>query len=210
MNAEEILFQDEELIAIHKRAGVLVHANKNSNDEDEIAMKEVRDYLGKYIYCIHRLDRPTSGILLFALNKKVQKEMSIQFLQEKVSKRYYARVASEIIDSFSIDLPIYREGQKAATPALTHFTPIEHQSINQQKFTLLDIEPKTGRHHQIRRHLKYAGFPIVGDYLYGDIETNNHYLHLLNKNRMLLQAYHIEFTHPKTNQTITIKQACEI
>ena len=207
MSDLEILYQDEHLIAINKPAGMLVHPGRDPEPDDQIAMKAIRNYLGQYVYIVHRLDRPTSGVLLFTLSKEVQSNVSIQFQTWKVKKKYYAVAVGKTPEEFEVDLPVKRNDESEPAPSLTRFKRInyfEPREGVEKGLSLLDVHPHTGRHHQIRRHLAWSDFPIMGDYLYGDIEENNLMGETTGIKRMMLASYSLELHHPVMDKLIMI------
>jgi tRNA pseudouridine65 synthase len=210
MSELNILYQDDHLIAIDKPAGMLVHPGRDPEPDEQIAMKALRNYLGQYVYIVHRLDRPTSGVLVFTLSKEVQSKLSIQFQKWQVHKKYYAVALGETPAEFEVDTPVKRDDDSKPAPSLTKFKKISYVPkgvLAERDFTLLDVEPYTGRFHQIRRHLSWEGFPIVGDYLYGDIDENNSISDQIAIRRMMLMSYSLELTHPVTCQKLLIKTA---
>ncbi|MCM8533048.1 MAG: pseudouridine synthase [Lentisphaeraceae bacterium] len=205
--ALDIIYEDEWLIAINKPVSMLVHPGRDPEPDDQIAMKALRNHLSQYVYILHRLDRPTSGVLLFAKDQETQSKVSIIFQERKIEKRYYALVRGETSQEFSVDLEINRAHDEVPRPSLTHFSKLKEVVIPslEQTFTLLNCHPITGRIHQIRRHLEHKGHAIMGDYLYGDIEENNAFVEETEIKRMMLMSYLLEFTHPYTDELIRIE-----
>lgn len=219
MNTLQILYQDDGLVAVDKPAGILVHQTKPPEPNDQIAMKILRDQLGQKIYTIHRLDRPTSGILLFALSKASLRSMHDLFENRQVIKKYRAVVHGETPFNWQADTPLQRSetdepfmvnlyGEPRA--ALTHFKQIETRPAGsfsnapELEVSIVEATPHTGRYHQIRQHLQLAGHPIVGDYLYGDMEHNTRVSEQIGHTRMMLRATELRFIHPETQEKITI------
>ena len=202
----DILYQDEWLIAVHKPAGHLVHPADDPQPDHLVTMKILRDHLGCYVYPIHRLDRPTCGVLLFGIDKKVTKRMHKAFELQEIQKVYHAVVAGIPTETqWSCSEPLQKAADTPMRSALTDFKVLESAEIEQESMSLIEARPKTGRFHQIRRHLLHAGFPIVGDYRYVDIERCD----LLSEKfgldqRMLLQAKTLTFTHPVTQEALTV------
>lgn len=205
---QNILYQDEWLIAIDKPPGMLVHPGKEPEPDEQIALKSIRNYLKQYVFVVHRLDRPTSGVLIFAKDKDTQSKLSILFQNREVDKKYLAVVAGEAPEKNSVDLPIKRDEESEAAPSLTHFTRLnltKEGALGDTSFSLLDVDPVTGRFHQIRRHLFWTGFPIMGDYLYGSIEDNDRMAEQTGVKRMMLMAKSLEFIHPQTGEEVKIE-----
>ena len=203
-----IIYEDDWLIAINKPAGMLVHPGRDPEPDEHIALKSVRNYLGHYAYVVHRLDRPTSGVLVFTKDQKTQSLLSIMFQTWKVKKKYFAVVLGGAPKSGEVDIPVSRDEESDAMPSLTNYDRrnfVPAGELSDTSFSLLDVKPHTGRHHQIRRHLVWTAFPIMGDYLYGDIETNDLNAEKTGVKRMMLMSYSLEFTHPQTGANVLIE-----
>lgn len=203
-----ILYQDDWLIAIDKPAGMLVHPGKEPEPDEHIALKSVRNYLDQYVFVVHRLDRPTSGVLIFARDKDTQSKLSILFQTWEVNKKYLAVVVGEAPESNSIDLPIQRDEESKPASSLTHYKRLKFTAageLGESAFSLLDVDPHTGRYHQIRRHLFWTGLPIMGDYLYGSIEENDRIAEETGVKRMMLMSKSLEFIHPQTGAAVKIE-----
>ena len=205
-----VLFQDEHLIAIDKPAGFYVHPpedgghriSRNSN-----CLFLLRKQTGKYLYPVHRLDRATSGVLLFAFTPEAAGHLSEQFRTREVRKKYYAVVRgwtdaqgiynSELTEDES-------QESKSATTLYNSIAKIEIQSpvgrYPTARYTLVEVEPLTGRMHQIRKHFASASHPLIGDTTYGDGKHNRFFKELLGKSTLFLKAYSLNFTHPSTLQ----------
>ena len=204
----KILFEDEWLIAIDKPAGMLVHPGRDPEPDEHIALKSVRNYLEQYAYVVHRLDRPTSGVLIFTKDQETQTKLSIMFQNWQVMKKYYAVVLGEAPDRDKVEIPIKRHEESDAMPSLTNYyrkNLVPSGIYGLSSFSLLDVKPHTGRYHQIRRHLSWTGFPIMGDYLYGDIETNDSNAAETGVKRMMLMSYSLDFVHPQTGENLLIR-----
>ncbi len=203
-----IIYEDEWLIAIDKPSGMLVHPTKNPEPDEQIALKALRNHLGQYLFVVHRLDRPTSGVLIFTKTPEVQSQLSILFQTWQVKKQYYAVVPFETPKEFSVDLPVKREETDEPMPSFTHFemiTSIPANKLATSPFTLPKVSPQTGRFHQIRRHLAWNNFPIMNDYLYGDIPFNTKLAEETKITRLMLLAKSIEFIHPVTQKRVFIE-----
>ena len=207
-----ILYQDEFLVAIDKPAGMIVHPGREPEQIEWVAMKRLRDQLGKRVFPSHRLDRPTSGVLLFALNKATAARAQQAFEQRKVVKTYHAIVSGNVPDRWVCETPLRTNPEDEPLPAKTSF---ERLSVSEAGFfgsdptlvlSLLKITPETGRFHQIRRHLLEAGHPVVGDFRYAGMDRSFKLGEVLSiGTRMLLQAKVLELDHPETGERLKIE-----
>jgi tRNA pseudouridine65 synthase len=208
MNTLEIIYQDDGLVAIDKPAGILVHQTHPPEPDDQIAMKILRDQLGQKIYPVHRLDRPTSGILLFALSKTGLRQAHDLFEKRQITKKYRAVVYGKTPTDWQSDTPLRRTEAEEPRAALTEFkriaTCLSGILPGLPEFSIVEAIPHTGRYHQIRQHLQLAGHTIVGDYLYGDMEQNARTSRQLGHTRMILRATELHFNHPETAKKISI------
>lgn len=216
----EVLYQDEELIAINKPAGMLVHRSWLDKHETVFAMQTLRDQIGQHVFPIHRLDRPTSGVLLFALNSEMAHLMCEVFEQHQMQKTYIAIVRGYLNGEGRVDYPLKVKLDKIADKhsqpkepqeAITDYKCLEqvempypagkHQTA---RYSLVELSPQTGRKHQLRRHLKHLFHPIIGDTKYGDLHQNRAFTEHTECSRLFLHAKQLSFTHPKNLQKIEI------
>ena len=218
----EILYQDRYLVIINKPSGLLVHRSPIDKRETVFALQLVRDQIGQFVYPIHRLDRPTSGVLIFALSSDIARMMSEQLKNHKIQKEYLAVVRgytkeSELID---YDLKVLldkkadrdRSDNKEPQKAQTYYErlstvelpyPVSRYPV--ARYSLLKLFPKTGRKHQLRRHMKHILHPIVGDTKYGRNEHNNLFREKFDAHHLLLHASKISFMHPVSSQPLVIE-----
>ncbi|MEO8617020.1 MAG: pseudouridine synthase [Luteolibacter sp.] len=211
MTRLHILYQDEVLVAIDKPAGMIVHPGRDAEGPEWIAMKRLRDQLGRRVFPVHRLDRPTSGVLLFALDKQTAALAQQAFELRKVVKTYHAIVCGSAPERWICETPLRCQHGDALLAAETSF---ERLSVTSGSFisadpalslSLLKVSPATGRFHQIRRHLLEAGFPIVGDFRYAGMERSHALGGMLGTGtRMLLQSKVLELRHPLTGTLLKI------
>lgn len=203
----EILYQDEWLVAVNKPAGHLVHPADQPQEDDLVTMKILRDQLGRLVYNVHRLDRPTTGVLLFGLDSSATKYLHRAFERHDMKKTYLAIVrGSPDNTQWQCHEPIQKEHGKPIREAHTSFQLLEKALIKETTISLIKATPHTGRFHQIRRHLLHTGTPIAGDYRYAGIEQSHEIGALLGSGtRMLLQAHSIAFDHPVTGDYLIIK-----
>lgn len=224
--ALEILYRDTDIIAINKPSGLLVHRSPIDKHETRFALQLVRDQIGQYVYPVHRLDKPTSGVLLFALNAEVAKVLSLLFRENRVKKEYLAVVRGYTDASAEINYPlkqmldtkvekekgIGKEAQEAQTSFVRLATvelpyPVSRYPV--ARYSLLRLFPHTGRKHQLRRHMKHIFHPIVGDTKHGRGEHNKLFREKFESHRLLLHAQHISFEHPVTKEKIEIEAALD-
>ncbi len=199
----DILYQDDLLIAVTKPNGLLVHPGREPEGKEWIAMKVLRDQIRRRVYAIHRLDRPTSGVLLFALEAPAADAMRAEFEHRRVHKTYVAVVCGQPPEAWENRTPLQKEEGAKTKECHTRFQRLSCDPLVDTSTVL--AEPLTGRHHQIRRHLAGDGFPILGDYLYGDAACNDHLAATTGLSRMLLHARSLSFTHPLTRRPVLIE-----
>ncbi|MFZ2852652.1 MAG: pseudouridine synthase [Rhodocyclaceae bacterium] len=226
----EIIHRDEQLIAIHKPAGLLVHRTVLDRNETRFAVQLLRDQIGQHVHPVHRLDRGTSGVLLFALDKEVGKQVSAQFEAQQVDKTYLAVVRGHPPAAGCIDHALTRQyddyefrstnagttNSRAGTgneaqAALTHYrrlaiTELPHRvdRYPTSRYALVELHPQTGRRHQLRRHLKHLAHPIIGDATYGKGRHNRLFQELFGCRRMLLACLEMRLTHPVSGLPLTL------
>lgn len=207
----EILYQDEYLVAINKPHGLLVHRSPIAADASEFAIQLLRDQLGQKVFPVHRLDRKTSGILLFALDENINVVMQRSFMNKVIEKKYLALVRGFTLQEGMIDYALTTDDGKVQD-AITHYKTIKQFEISvphgkhlTSRYSLVEINPETGRMHQIRKHLAHIFNPIIGDRPHGCNKQNKLFLETWNMNTMLLHAAELEFIHPVTKQKIVIQ-----
>ncbi|HOP22404.1 MAG TPA: tRNA pseudouridine(65) synthase TruC [Gammaproteobacteria bacterium] len=216
-----ILYQDEHIVIIDKPSGLLVHRSLIDKRETRFALQMTRDQIGQYVYPVHRLDKPTSGVLVMALSSEVAAQLTEQFTQKQVSKKYVALVRGYTDDNGTIDYPLQEQldkiadkntkPDKPAQDAVTHYetlwkgeVPIPVGRYSSARYSLVSLTPETGRKHQIRRHMKHIFHPIIGDTTHGDGKHNNMFREQFALSRLLLVAKEIRFNHPESGESITI------
>ena len=178
----EVIYQDAELVAINKPSGLLVHRSPIDKHETRFAVQELRNQLGQHVYPLHRLDKPTSGVLVFALSREAASFYGQQFQGHQIKKTYWALVRGYGPQNMAIDHELRDEADDYAgintvgepKQALTHVKCLKQFEIPlwvdryaTTRLSLMQREPVTGRKHQLRRHLKHIGHPIVGDSRHG-------------------------------------------
>ena len=209
----EILFEDEDLILINKPAGLLVHRTRQAYGEDENALIQLRDQIGSWVSPVHRLDRATSGIVLFAKNESILPALKAKFMDREVRKTYLT-IARGIPQEKQglIDHPLQSERSKKLQEAQTKYAVIAESEIPYNstgryptsRYSLLEVDLLTGRTHQIRRHLAHIRHYIIGDKKHGDNKQNIFFERQFGLQNLLLHAWKLSFTHPLTNTQISI------
>ena len=217
-----LIYADDDMIAVNKAAGLLVAADRWDIEAprlDLLIQKELPQIapLCQKLYAVHRIDKDTSGILLYALNAEAHLALNTAFQEREIKKTYRLLIHGRVQEEqFTVDLPLRADGdamhrtvvdKRRGKEAITHFTVLE----TFQQFSLLEARPVTGRTHQIRAHLAAAGYPIVCDSLYGsgkpvllselkqrwrgDVYTEQPLIR-----RLALHAYQLEGIHPRTSE----------
>ncbi|GAB3337144.1 tRNA pseudouridine(65) synthase TruC [Marivirga atlantica] len=207
----DIIYQDEQLVAINKPHGLLVHRSKIAAEADVFALQLLRDQLGQKVYPVHRIDRKTSGILLFALSEEMDKSMKQLFAEKQVGKTYLAIVRGFTEDKGTIDYALRKENGQLQE-AVTHYRTLQRTEIavpfgkhNTSRYSLLEVKPETGRMHQIRKHMAHINHPIIGDRPHGCNKQNKLFKEKWQMDKMMLHAKELNFTHPTSNKAVNIK-----
>lgn len=216
-----ILYRDADLVVIDKPPNLLVHRSEIDRHETRFAIQLLRDQIGQRVWPAHRLDRGTSGVLLFALSPTIAGLLGRQFENGQVDKRYLAVVRGHPAASGCIDHALSRQrddyefqgldSSQTAQPALTRFQrvasielPVAVDRYPSSRYALLELEPVTGRRHQLRRHLKHIAHPIIGDATYGKGRHNRYFAEHLDCRRLLLACTRLRFQHPVSAEMLTI------
>ncbi|WP_269523818.1 pseudouridine synthase [Coraliomargarita parva] len=207
-----ILYQDADYVAINKPAGLLVHRTGLASDASEFALQWLSGHLGQKVFPCHRLDRPTSGVLLFALHLDALRAMEEQFRGQTVRKSYLAVVRGWTEGSGQIDSPLRsEENPDKVQDACTRYERLARSELmepvgrySSARFSLLELKPQTGRKHQLRRHMAHIRHPILGDTRHGDGTQNRFARARLACPRLLLHAGELTFSHPKGGQSVQI------
>jgi len=213
-----ILFRDDTLVVVHKPSGLLVHRSPVDRHERRFAVQILRDQLGQRVYPVHRLDKGTSGALVFALDRDTARTLSNDFSQRRVGKTYLAVVRGWPAESGEIDRPLdavedalVAQGPAEPKPSLTRFRTVARVELPHRvdrypttRYALVELHPESGRRHQLRRHLAHASHPIVGDSTYGKGRHNRLFAELFGVQRLLLACVRLEFAHPVTQHALTI------
>ena len=196
-----VLFRDEYLLAVNKPSGLLVH--RGWGRDSVVLVDLVKELLGvEVVYPLHRLDRGTSGVVLFALDARTAGRMGPGFEDGSVEKHYLALVRGETQKEGTIDHPIPRRDGGPRVEAITNYRRLAIAEIEPRHVSLVEAIPRTGRLHQVRRHLKHINHPVIGDANYGKGAINREISDRWGLNRLALHARSLSLIHPKTGEEI--------
>ena len=223
----DILYRDDFLVAINKPSGLLVHRSNIDRHETRFALQLLRDQIGQRVFPLHRLDKPTSGVLLFALDADSARQVGGQFERDEIRKHYLAVVRGWPPDAGMIDHPLSRrfddygrryraDSPPAAQPAVTQYRrlacvelPVAVDRYPTSRYALVELQPGTGRQHQLRRHLKHLAHPVIGDATYGKGLHNRLFQQRFGSRRLLLACTRLELRHPQEDRTLSIAAPLE-
>lgn len=200
-----VIYLDDDLVAIDKPAGLLVHPTRLDAHEELSALKWLRDQMGERLWPLHRLDKATSGVLLFARNVEAARHWGLAFESGQVHKRYLALVRGWPAEAGEIDQPLARDPELPSAgqqrlPATTRYRRLAQfdwpfsadERHPSSRYALVEVEPMSGRRHQIRRHFKHIAHPLVGDTTHGKGAHNRAVAQWLGVSRLWLHARRVE------------------
>jgi tRNA pseudouridine65 synthase len=197
----ELLYVDDDVVVANKPSGLLVH--RGWDNDDDVAMFRVRDALGgAHVHPMHRLDRGTSGALLFARTREAAAVLSKSFEEGRIDKTYLALVRGTPPAEGVVDHAIPKSEDGPRVPARTRFRLVLRSPVD--RCSLVLAMPETGRLHQIRRHLKHLNHPLIGDVTYGSGVINRQYRAQYNLHRLGLHACTLAFEHPTTSARVVV------
>lgn len=214
-----ILYRDDHLVAVDKPPGLLVHRTGLDAGETRFALQLLRDQLKRPVWPVHRLDKGTSGVLLFALDAPTARAMGQAFeAGEGLQKCYRAVVRGWPAGEDLIDHPLRRmpddmrhqreEWQDARTRYRTlerYELPLPQGRFPSTRCALVELQPLTGRRHQLRRHMKHLSHPLIGDATHGKGALNRALAELLDVRRLWLHALQLEFRHPVSGEAVRLE-----
>ena len=220
--AVEVIYRDEYLVAINKPAGLLVHRSPIDRRETRFALQQVRDQIGRHVFPVHRLDKPTSGVLVFALSPAVARHLAGQFAAGAVDKCYLAVARGYCPEQGRIDYPLRekpdrvadrdRTQQRPVQAAVTHFQrlgtveiPAAVERYPRTRYSLVALRPETGRKHQLRRHMKHIGHPLIGDAKHGKGVHNRFFQSNYDCHRLLLACTALGLGHPASGARLQLR-----
>ncbi|MBU1236825.1 MAG: pseudouridylate synthase [Gammaproteobacteria bacterium] len=215
-----VLYRDDHLVAIDKPSGWLVHRSNLDRHETRILVQALRDQIGQHVHPAHRLDKGTSGVMLFALDPAAAGKLGEQFGRHAVRKTYWAVVRGWPPESGRIDHPLKSERDKygdvppdaEAQTACTEFRRLATVELPHAvdryptaRYALVELHPLTGRRHQLRRHMKHIAHPIIGDATHGKGRHNRWFQATFGCDRLLLACTELSFDHPADRRAMTIR-----
>jgi tRNA pseudouridine65 synthase len=196
----DALYRDDRLIIVNKPSGVAVH--RGWADDRVTALTLARDLAGRYVFPVHRLDRGTSGALLFALDAETAALLQERLGGRAIEKRYLALVRGVTPEDGRIDHAIPRAPKGPRVDAITSYRRL---AVALDRYSLVEALPETGRFHQIRRHMKHISHPVIGDANYGDLRENRKLRAEYGLARLALHARSLSFVHPWTGAAISVR-----
>lgn len=204
----KVLKKTKSYIIVHKPAGLVVYADSRE-DQNISCQVLVEKQIAQKIIPVHRIDKTTCGVLLYAIGQQKANQLTEMFKNKKVEKDYLAFCHGEVPAKSRVDFPLKKHKQKVTETALTeviNLQTIDLQARNEnRKYSLVQAIPQTGRYHQVRRHLKMIKCPIVGDPTYGNSWNNDFFKEKYNINRTLLSAISISFIDPETKEKVSVQ-----
>ncbi len=215
----DILYLDDYLAIVHKPAGWLVHRTPLDKGETRFVLQTLRDQIGQHVWPVHRLDKGTSGVLVFALGAEMARTLGQAFeTGEGLHKTYRAVVRGWPLPEGLIDHPLkrmpddMRTGREETQPAQTRYQtlrrgelPIALGDFASLRWAEVQLQPLTGRRHQLRRHLKHIAHPIIGDATHGKGPLNRAVAAHTGVTRLWLHAWRLALTHPQTQTKLTVE-----
>ncbi len=204
----EILYQDEHYVAVDKPSGLMMHPSSLERHAPAYLLQELKEQLSQWVYLVHRLDRPTSGVVICALSKEAAAAASQIFADRRAHKTYSALVRGYLPHEGHIDIPL-KNAERGVQSARTHWVcktsvevPAPVGRYPTARYSALTLTPETGRRHQLRRHCAHIGHPIVGDVSHGDRHHNHFFRQDLGVEGLFLHAQKLVFPHPFERRVI--------
>jgi tRNA pseudouridine32 synthase/23S rRNA pseudouridine746 synthase len=201
-NSFDLIYQDDALLIVNKPAGLLAVPGRGADKQDCLSARLLADFPDSLV--VHRLDMATSGLMVFARGMAMQRRLSQMFREREVSKRYIAVVSGKLeLEADEIALPLICDwpnrpkqmvDHTQGKPSLTRYRLLGQEGGNSR----VELEPVTGRTHQLRLHMAAIGHPILGDALYGDVS---------NAPRLLLHANSLSFKHPVSGEPLSFSSS---
>lgn len=216
-----ILYQDQDFVAVYKPEGLMVHRSNIDRHETQFLLQILSEQLEQFLYPINRLDRATSGLMLYAFSSEVAHLLHQQLLNNTASKNYLLVCrghcpAEGTIDHALKPLVDFRKKHKArpekpAQSAVTRYKRLDTIELDiavdkypSSRYSLVQASLLSGRRHQLRRHFKHISHPIIGCPKYGKSTHNRFFAEQLAAPRLLLHSYHMRLAHPRSGKEMTI------
>jgi len=207
----EIIYEDQWLVAVNKPSGIFVHRTKLDPTAKVFVVQSLRDQIGQHVHPVHRLDRKTSGVLLLGKTKEAHALLSEQFRERNMEKRYHAIVRGYTDDAGLIDYDVTNDNGKLQS-AQSAYRCLERVELAvpfgkhpTSRYSLVELDPITGRQHQLRKHMSHIFHPIIGDRPHGCNKQNRFFLEQFDMSEMLLHAKLLRFKHPYSGADILLK-----
>ncbi|MBI3924675.1 MAG: hypothetical protein HY319_03970 [Armatimonadetes bacterium] len=204
MSELKVLYLDDHMVAIHKPSGMVVHPSQGVGFYRN-CMKLIRDHLGQIVYPVNRLDRGTSGVLVMGLSSEAASVMAGAFRNRQVEKTYVALVRGWTQDEGTVEEPLDDK------PALTRYRTLSRMEVDlpspphpTSRYSFVRAQPRTGIYHQLRRHLRRTGHPVIGDRQHGSKLHNRAFHERFGVKRLLLHSYRLILPHPVTGEPLQI------
>lgn len=194
------LYEDDSLLVVHKPSGMASH--RGWSRDGPVALQTARDLCGVRLHLAHRLDRGTSGALVFTKSAAAVRTLCDAFEHGHVVKRYVGLCRGRLSHDARLDHPVPGTEGGPRVPAQTWIRCLAQPPS--ERCSVFEAMPLTGRLHQIRRHLKHLSHPIVGDVRYGDGRVNRHFRAAFELHRLTLHAWRVEFPHPETGRSVAV------
>lgn len=216
LTAEDMLYQDDFLLVLNKPAAVPMHGSRMLEGRPPTLLAMAREQTGRMVHAVHRLDRPVSGAVMLTFDKNTLAQMSTEFENRRVAKKYLAVARGWTMEEGLIDYSLLpprdeRRGDEQAREATTRLKrlaktelPIAIHPYQTARYSLLQLVPETGRRHQLRRHMKHISHHLVGDTTYGRGEHNRLFREHFGCQRLLLHSHSLTFNHPSSGEQITV------
>lgn len=207
----EILYSDDNMTIVNKPCGMLVHRTSIAEDDEPVVLQLLREQTGRMVYPVHRLDRPTSGVLLFAHNPEIVRLLQDELTGKESSKQYVALVRGWINEAVIWNREVkndkgnLKEAETRFEPVGCFELPFPSDKFPTARYCMVKAFPETGRWHQIRQHLAQMRHYIINDRVHGDGKQNNIFTNQLHIRNMFLHAACLEFRHPITKQPMRIE-----
>ena len=206
-----LLYQDDDMVVVYKPAGWLVHRTAIARHETRFVLQRLRDQIGQHVWPVHRLDQGTCGILVFGLHKEATQKLAAAFAEHTARKHYLALARGWVREEIEVDYALKPDDAPEDAPAQPAQTLLRGlarlewpESYDPRhagtRISLVEAFPKTGRRHQIRRHLKHESHPIIGDSTHGKGPLNRWWAERIGLQRLWLHAHTLEIPHPRTGE----------